>query len=118
MQTQTYSNAGRALLTQGYEELGRGDTRQASEKGWGAAAQMVKAIAEARGWEHKRHAALWQIARQLTAETGDPDFRRLFQVASDLHTNFYENLYDAEFVGESLGDVRLFLDKLEPLLER
>ena len=117
MQAQTYQNAGRGLLARGYDELTRGDTRQASEKGWGAAAQMVKAIAEHRGWEHKRHAALWRIARGLTVETGDPDIRRLFQVASDLHTNFHENLYDAEFVADSLDDVRLFLDKLEPLLD-
>ena len=118
MQAHKYSNAGRELLAQGYAELQCGDTRQASEKGWGAAAQMVKAVAERRGWEHKRHAALWQIVRQLGVETGDVEVRRLFQVASDLHTNFYENLYDADFVADGLGDVQVFLDKLEPLLDR
>lgn len=46
---QAYQNASRSLLAQGFAELARGDLRQASEKGWGAAAQMLKSIAEQRG---------------------------------------------------------------------
>ena len=55
MAIQTYQLASRQLLTQARTELSEGDTRQASEKGWGATAQMAKAIAEQRGWEHKTH---------------------------------------------------------------
>ena len=50
MTTQAYHTASRELLAQGLGELERGDARQASGTGWDAAAQMVKAIAEARGW--------------------------------------------------------------------
>ena len=39
-------------MEQANEELARDDLRQASEKGWGAASQIVKAVAEERGWEH------------------------------------------------------------------
>ena len=117
MTAETYRSDSHFLLAQAREELAQGDARQASEKGWGAAAQMVKAVAEERGWEHKRHALLWRVARQLTRETGDADIRRLFQIASDLHTNFYENMYDAEFIADGLEDVRTLLDKLDPLLE-
>ena len=116
MTTETYRSDSRLLLAQARDELSAGDARQASEKGWGAAAQMIKAVAEQRGWEHKRHALLWQVARRLTRETGDADIRRLFQIASDLHTNFYENMYDAEFIADGLDDVRTLLDKLDPLL--
>ena len=49
MVASTYQVASRQLLRQGREELAKGDTRQAAEKGWGAAAQIVKAIAESRG---------------------------------------------------------------------
>ena len=38
--------------------LARGDYHQASEKLWGAAAVMVKAVAEGRGWPHDNHRAL------------------------------------------------------------
>ena len=49
MATQKYQRDSRHLLGQAREELAQGDVRQASEKGWGAAAQIVKAVAETRG---------------------------------------------------------------------
>ena len=116
MMSQTYQAASRQLLQQGREELALGDTRQASEKGWGAAAQMVKAIAERRGWEHRNHAALFVAVSRLVAETGDQDIRRLFAVANSLHVNFYENWDTAQNVAGNLDDVERFLDGVEPLL--
>ena len=115
MVTQTYKAASRFLLSQGESELARGDTRQASEKGWGAAEQMVKSIAEQRGWEHKGHAELYNVIARLVVETGDDEIRRLFHVAGSLHTNFYENWDNASNVAAGLADVRRFLDKLEPM---
>lgn len=118
MVSQTYQEASHRLLAQGVEELTRGDTQQASEKGWGAAAQMFKAIAERRGWDHRGHRVHRQIRRvasRLSDETGDADIRRLYRVASDLHTNFYENLDTPNDVAAGLDDVRLLLDKLERL---
>ena len=115
MATQTYRTASRHLLTQAREELAAGDTRQASEKGWGAAAQMVKSVAAQRGWAHQSHAALYFVVRRLTNETGDEDIKRLFNTAGNLHVNFYENWNNAENVASDLADVGRFLDKLEPL---
>ena len=91
MTTQTYQEASRTLLAQAEAELGLGDVRQASEKGWGAAAQMLKAVAQQRGWAHQSHAALYRTISRLVSETGDDEIRRLFHVAGSLHTNFYEN---------------------------
>ena len=54
-QTQTYRERSRALLAEAREELGAGDLEQASVKGWGAAAQMVKAVADERGMPHEHH---------------------------------------------------------------
>ena len=45
MTTEKYQLAGRRFLTQARRELAEGDLAQASEKGWGAAAQVLKAIA-------------------------------------------------------------------------
>ena len=118
MAAQTYYSASRHLLAQGREELYLGDTRQASEKGWGAAAQMVKSVAEQRGWAHQSHAALYRVVSRLVSETGDDDIRRLFKVASALHANFYENWDTAQSVAGDLDDVERFLDKLEPLASR
>ena len=91
MVARTYQVASRQLLGQGREELAQGDTRQASEKGWGEAAQIVKAIGESRGWAHGGHGQLFTAVRNLREETGDEEISRLFHVANSLHNNFYEN---------------------------
>ena len=115
MVSQTYQVASRTLLAQGIEELASGDTRQASEKGWGAAAQMLKSIAERRGWDHRGHRQIRVVASRLATENGDADIRRLYRVASDLHTNFYEDLDTSEDVAAGLDDVGRLLDNLEQL---
>ena len=35
--------------------LAQGDLHQASEKGWGAASHIIKAVAAANNWEYERH---------------------------------------------------------------
>ena len=116
MTTQQYQQASGHFLAQARQELAAGDLSQAAEKGWGAAAQMLKAIAEQRGWEHHRHRHYHRVASGLRAETGDGGIHRLFAVASALHENFYENDMDADLVAESLNDVATLLDKLLPML--
>ena len=115
-QVKTYQDASRSLLAQARAQLGQGDTRQASEKGWGAAAQMLKSIAEQRGWAHRGHRYIRQVAIRLVRETGDREIDRLYRVASDLHTNFYEDVDSADAVSLGLDDIQTLLDKLEPLL--
>ena len=115
MKTLTCERAARHLLAQGFEELAVGDTRQASEKGWGAAAQMIKAVAANRGWQHKTHAALFSVIDRVVKETGDDRIRRGFGIANGLHQNFYENWGSADYVAGGLADVRDLLDRLEPL---
>ena len=50
----------------------------------------------------------------LRKETGDPDVRRLFDVASALHVNFYEDWRTSEAVAEALDDVEHFVHMLDP----
>ena len=115
MTSQKYREASRHLLAQARAELVQGDRRQASEKGWGAAAQMVKSIAEQRGWRHRGHELLFDAVSILAQEAGDEDIDRLFELASALHINSYEDWYGAGRVERGLRDVETFLDKLEPL---
>lgn len=111
-----YKYASRHLLNQARSELEQGDARQASEKGWGAAEQMLKAVSERRGWSHKSHAAFFMVIDRLANETQDDDLRRGFHTANSLHTNFYENLMDAGTVRVGLDDVERLIDLLEPLV--
>ena len=118
MTTQQYQQASEHFLAQARRELADGDLPQASEKGWGATVQILKAIAEQRSWEHSRHHHHLVTANRLRSETGDGDIRRFFNSASALHENFYENHLDAAAVAESLDDVATLLAKLTPLLTR
>ncbi len=84
----------RAFLEQAEDEFSKGDTLQAAEKGWGAAAHAVKAVAERRGWRHETHADLFQASGTLTNEMSLPRIGELFRLVSTLHTHFYEGLAD------------------------
>ena len=116
MTVPTYQQASQRFLAQARAELAAGDLSQASEKGWGAAAQMLKAIAEERGWDHGKHRHLSRVASRLRAELGDRDIYRYYSVANDLDGNFYENEMSSEDIAESLDDVQALLARLTTLL--
>ena len=115
--TNEYLIGSREYMGKAYQYLAESDFPQASEKAWGAAAEMVKAIAEERGLYHKSHRVLYEIVGDLADETGDPDIGRIFQVASDLHINYYERWLPITIVQRGVADVQILLDKLEPLVE-
>ena len=118
MPTQRYQQASEHFLAQARQELSDGDLAQASEKGWVATAQILKAIAEQRGWDHHRHRHFHRAASRIRAETGDGEIRRLFDSASALHENFYENDMPPDEVDDRLDDVAALMDKLLPLLNQ
>ena len=118
MTTQQYQQTSKHFLAQARQELSDGDLAQASEKGWGAAVQILKAVAEQQGWEHSRHRHHLVTVSRLRSETGDGDIRRLFNTASALHENFYENTLQTSEVAEGLNDVEALLDKFLHLLDQ
>ena len=112
----SYTNRSRIYLSQASEELAKGDLCQASEKGWGAAAEMVKAVAAARGWEHGGHRELFTVVDRLVAETDDENIRSQFIMAGQLHTNFYEGWLSRAAVEATLNQVTQFVERMESLL--
>ncbi len=103
------------LLAKAQESMEQDDLLQSSEKGWGAAARMVKGVAEKKGWQHNSHRELHQIVNRLAQETGERRIRVLFSVASALHSNFYEQWMPREMIDDGLAEVREFLARLEEL---
>ena len=118
MASQKHQQLSEYLLAEARRELVAGGLPQASEYGWGAITQILKAIAEQRGWEHNRHRHYLRIASRLRAETGDGDILRLFGVANLLHENFCENDMSAGGVADGLDDVEALLNKLTPMLDQ
>ena len=112
----TYREASRRLLGQALAELDAGDLRQASEKAWGAAAQIVKAAAQLRTWEHSSHRGLFQAVRRLTEETVDPEIHDLFAYPNYLHTNFYENTFGVDEVARYVVRTEEFITKIEAII--
>ena len=108
----TYRERSRAFLEKARAELAAGDLEQASEKGWGAAALMVKAVAVQRGLVHTKHGHLFGVVNTLARETGDRELRGLFSIASSLHQNFYENWLEADYLAQNLEQVARFVEKV------
>ena len=115
MTTMSYRQASLHLLEQARTELEAGDLRQASEKGWGAAAQAIKAVCERRSWPHRGHRDLHQTVDRLTEETNNPEFADQFGAASMLHQNFYENWHGETVVRDRLQRVRRFVNLVNDL---
>ena len=105
------------LLGQAYEEFAKGDLAQASEKAWGAAAQMLKAIAQERGWSHHSNRDIYYNIELLERETGGPDIVDLFGACNYLHLNFYEDTYSVRFIERQIKQVERFVDRVEGLLK-
>ena len=113
--TRYYNATGRDYLAKARTYLADDDLLQASEKGWSAAAQMVKSIAEARDWPHNGHHELWRVVNRLVDETGDPSIRTAFGLAGTLHTNLYEGWLPRENVEDYLAQIDELVSKLEGL---
>ena len=111
--TEFHTDTSRRFIEQAEDELRRGDSLQACEKAWGAAAHAVKSIAEREGWEHNSHAALFRAVHGISEMTSDPDIIVLFNTASSLHQNFYEGWLDAQYITRSIEYVKRLLDKLD-----
>ena len=110
----------REFLAKGREYLDAGDLHQASEKGWGAAAHMAKAVAMAQGWEYRRHSDFSRVMNEANLATGNDRLRALRGIANDLHGNYYERKrhLNAEIIGRDVESIEDLLAILVPLTAR
>ena len=117
--TGDYRQQARKFLAKSREYLAEGDLHQASEKGWGAAAWMAKAVATAQGWEYSRHDQFSVVLNNARLLTADDRLRGLRSIANELHGNYYkrEFLLSADAVELDLNSTAELLDLLEPLTE-
>jgi hypothetical protein len=95
-----------------------GDYVQASEKFWGAAAEIVKAVAAGRNVEIRSHGHLHGFVSRLGRELNDPGLSRLFGDAAALHQNFYENWLPPETVVDYGEAVKELVERLKELSDR
>ena len=108
-----------AFLAKGREYLANGDLHQAAEKGWGAAAWMAKAAAEAQGWKYSRHDEFFTVMYEAQDLSGDVRLRNLGAVANTMHGYYYtrKRFLRSEIIDANLDDIEVLLDILQPLTE-
>lgn len=107
-----YEKLSEKYIKEADELLAKGDYIQASEKLWGAAALMVKAVAASQGILISSHGELFSFVRKLGEEKKNPELRRLFSVASTLHQNFYEGWLQEDVIKEYSEDVKQLINWL------
>ena len=106
---QKYAALARAFRDSAWEHLDKDDLPQASNKAWGLVAETVKDISARHGAIIHTHRAITEVItelRRLVANTGDMVTARqitgVFQIALNLHTNFYEDELTYDIVLDGL----------------
>ncbi len=114
-----YASQSREFLRRSREYLAAGDLHQASEKGWGAAAHMAKAVAAANGWPYERHADFSTVLNNVWLATRNDRVRQLRSSPNELHGFYYvrKRFLNAEVIAADIEDVAELINLLEPLTE-
>ena len=115
-----YAAQAREFLVKGREYLVAGDLHQASEKGWGAAAHMAKAVALAHGWQYSQHSHFHRVMNQAREMIGNQHLSFLHGRAEILHDNFYalKRDLDAGRISRDLEYIGEMVELLAPLADR
>ena len=107
----------RRFILQAEAELRAGNSLQASEKGWEAAASAVKSVAERRGWRRDTDADLFSAIGNIARLSGDPEIYSLFNNADALHQNIYEGWLSDEHIAQDIECVKRLLTKLDAFMD-
>ena len=112
-----YRQQSRYFLAKSREYLAEDDLHQASEKGWGAAAWMAKAVAERQGWQYQRHDEFFDVMYRAEQAIGNPELKGLTDAANTLHGYFYRRriFLQPDDISYRLDRMETLLDLLEPL---
>ena len=110
----THVEVSSRFLRQAEQALDQGELVLASEKGWAAVAQRLKAIALRRGWIHRIPKDYSRIVTCLADEVHDPEkLMAYFSVAQSMYNNIFNDYQPEEFVRHELKRVRNLLDMLD-----
>jgi len=110
-----YLEASEWFWVKGLEEIERGDYRQGGEKVWNAVVQLVKAVAEKRGWPHSMHRLIWRAIHSISKELGK-EVLQLFAQVEQLHANFYEGHLERDAVITYVDAAKQLINMLKQLL--
>jgi hypothetical protein len=78
-----------------------GEWHKASELLWGSASQAAKMAGVLWGSRWEDHAGTFRFLRFFAVQASDPGMRRSLSTLQTLHSNFYDEILDAQGVRES-----------------
>ena len=98
--------------------LAQGNLHQASEKGWGAAAHIVKAVAAANNWDYEYHDQFESVVVNARQRYRQPGLLEMSRAAEALHRNYYKRtpLLNAEIIRGDVEQVERMVNTLQPLV--
>ncbi len=108
----------KTFLERGKVYLADGDLHQASEKGWGAASHMAKAVAVENNWPYEHHNQFDTVIVNARQRYHLPKLRDYGKAAHILHQNYYQHpsLLSPVTIGEDIDEVENLVKALEPHL--
>ena len=108
----------RNFLERSKSYLAQGDLHQASEKGWGAASHIVKAVAAANNWEYESHDEFENVVVNARQRYRQPGLLEMSRAAEALHRNYYKRslLLNADVIRKDIQDVEKMANVLQLFL--
>ena len=113
----------REFLQKSRTYLEAGDLHQASEKAWGAAEHMVKAVAIANGnqgeWRYESHHEFSSVVELIALSNGNDRLLLFAGRAEALHVNYYRRKPHLRplVIERDIERMAEFLDALTPMTE-
>lgn len=97
----------RGFLERSKSYLAQGDLHQASEKGWGAASHIIKAVAAANNWQYESHDEFESVVVNASQRYRQPSLLGCSRSAEALHRNYYKRtlLLNANVIRNDIQDV-------------
>ena len=117
MTEQEYAQCARKFLVDSDREFAAGDRQQASEKLYGAANEALTAIAVLRGWKHRTHRDMKNVAQRLADEYGDLFLVAGFNTAEKFHKNFFHDEMEEYEIEADRPTVREYVNRVLALME-
>ena len=105
------------FLQQSDEEFASGDHLQASEKLYGAAVQVVTAIAQQRKWRYESHRSMKNVVYRLAQEYNDDAIIGEFSIAERFHWHFYHDSLEPYEIEAERPIVHRFVARMSALAD-
>lgn len=117
MTEKDYLQSAQDFLDASDREFAAGDVRQASEKLYGAANQVISAIAKQRGWGYESHRDMKNATVRLADEYGDPFIIAGFTSAQTFHRNFFHGAMEDYEIAADRPTVHDYVRRMTAIFE-